>query len=114
MLRAAHETRESDLGLRMLPCSHLTAVEKIPRDTAHDFWSLCTQDPNRRGRGADYVAAVSSLFLCFCRTQVICSLKAAVPNSSLVAPALSKSSLRSFAGKVSHCIISAAPKHRRI
>src|SRR5215475_5748804 len=101
MLRAAHETREIRLRGAYAAVLAPTTVEKIPRNTAHDFWSLCTQDPNRRGRGADHVAAVSSLFLCFCRTRAICSPKAAVPNSSLVAPALSKSSLRSFAGKVS-------------
>ena len=67
--------------------------------------------PARCNRG--HVTTPSS-FLCLCKKRAIFALSSAVSKSSPMAPALSKSSRRSFCGKVFHCRISAAPRCRSI
>jgi hypothetical protein len=66
---------------------------------------------------SDHPAAIASdvfsSFLCLCRHRAICPLRAEVFKRSPMAPALSNNSLRNLAGRVFHCMISAAPRHRR-
>src|SRR5207245_1272239 len=52
-------------------------------------------------------------FLCLCRNRAICPRSAAVSSNLPTDPAVSKTSRCSVVGKVFHCMMSAAPRHRR-